>query len=50
MRVVICRGWGGIETLTVEDVAPPTPERGQVLIDVTDRKAHGKVVVLPDGR
>jgi NADPH:quinone reductase len=35
MRAVICRAWGAIDTLTLEDVAPPTPGRGQVLIDVT---------------
>ena len=34
MRAVICRAWGEVETLTIDDVAPPTPERGQVLIDV----------------
>ena len=34
MRAVICRAWGAVETLTVEDVAPPAPGRGQVLIEV----------------
>ena len=34
MRAVICRAWGEVEALTVEDVASPAPERGQVLIDV----------------
>jgi len=34
VRAVICRAWGAVETLTVEDVAPPTPGRGQVLIEV----------------
>ena len=34
MRAVLCRAWGAVETLTVEDVAPPKPGRGQVLIDV----------------
>ena len=34
MRAVICRAWGAVETLTVEDVVPPAPGRGQVLIDV----------------
>src|SRR5216110_729360 len=34
MRAVICRPWGPIDDLTVEDVAPPTPGRGQVVIDV----------------
>ena len=35
MRAVICREWGEVDLLTVEDVAPPIPGRGQVLIDVT---------------
>ena len=34
MRAVICRSWGAIDDLTVEDVAPPTPGPRQVLIDV----------------
>src|SRR5206468_3907131 len=34
MRAVICRAWGPIDDLTVEDVAPPMPGRGQVVIDV----------------
>jgi NADPH2:quinone reductase len=31
---VICRAWGGIDTLTLEDVPPLAPGPGQVLIDV----------------
>jgi len=34
MRAVICRAWGEVEDLTVEEAAPPVPTRGQVLIDV----------------
>src|SRR2546425_7504979 len=34
MRAVICRAWGAVDDLTVEDVAPPAPGRGQVVIDV----------------
>jgi NADPH2:quinone reductase len=34
MRAVICRSWGPIDTLKVEDVAPPTPGPRQVVIDV----------------
>lgn len=89
MRAVICRAWGEIDDLRVEDVPVPTPGSGEVLIavkatavnyadalmtagryqtrpdlpfspgletagvvsacgpGVTDRKAHGKVVVVP---
>jgi len=34
MRAVICRVWGEVESLTIEDVPAPTPGPGQVLIDV----------------
>src|SRR2546427_12076302 len=34
MRAVICRAWGPIDDLTVEDVAPPTRGGRQVVIDV----------------
>ena len=34
MRAVLCRAWGEVETLTLEDVAPPKVGPGQVLIDV----------------
>ena len=34
MRAVICRAWGPVDDLKLEDVAPPTPGRGQLLIDV----------------
>jgi len=34
MRAVICRAWGAVESLTVEDVSPPSPARDEVLIDV----------------
>lgn len=34
MRAVICRAWGGPESLKVEEVAPPAPGPDQVLIEV----------------
>jgi NADPH2:quinone reductase len=34
MRAVICRTWGGPESLVVEDVASPTPGPGQVVVSV----------------
>src|SRR5687767_4119448 len=34
MRAVICRAWGAIDGLVVDDVAPPVPAPQQVLIDV----------------
>src|SRR3989475_1739129 len=34
MRAVLCGAGGAIDELTIAEVAPPTPARGQVLIDV----------------
>ena len=34
MRAVICRAWGDVDTLKLENVAAPTPKPDQVLIDV----------------
>ena len=34
MRAVICRAWGAIDALTLQDVDSPTPGSGQVVIDV----------------
>src|SRR5499433_4535172 len=34
MRAVICRAWGAVEDLTIEDVPAPAPGTDEVLIDV----------------
>ena len=34
MRAVICRAWGPVDDLKLEDVAPPAPGPDQLLIDV----------------
>jgi NADPH:quinone reductase len=34
MRAVICRAWGEIEGLALEDIAPPAPGPGEIVIDV----------------
>ncbi len=34
MRAVLCRAWGPVDHLTLEEIAPPTPQAGQVVIDV----------------
>jgi NADPH2:quinone reductase len=34
VRALICRAWGEVESLRLDDVAPPKPGPGQVLIDV----------------
>jgi NADPH2:quinone reductase len=34
MRAVLCRAWGPIDNLTIEDVPPPVPGAGEILIAV----------------
>ena len=34
MRALVCRAWGEVEGLSLEEVEPPEPKAGQVLIDV----------------
>jgi len=66
MRAIVCRAWGTVDDLTLEDLAPPLPTAGKLQPAVThrsaledtaapirlmtDRKAHGKLVVVPGRR
>ena len=34
MRAIVCKDWGNVEDLTLEDVPPPTANPNEVLIDV----------------
>jgi NADPH:quinone reductase len=34
MRALVCRAWGEVDSLSLEDAPPPVPKAGQVLIDV----------------
>ena len=34
MKALVCRAWGEVESLTLEDVPAPSPKRDEVLIDV----------------
>jgi NADPH2:quinone reductase len=34
MRALVCRAWGEVDSLNLEDAPPPEPKAGQVLIDV----------------
>jgi NADPH:quinone reductase len=34
MRAVVCRAWGEVEELKIEEVPPPAPAPGEVLIEV----------------
>jgi NADPH:quinone reductase len=50
MRALLCRAWGEVETLTLEDVAPPKPGRGQVLIDVKATAINYADAIMVAGR
>ena len=50
MRAVICRAWGEVEDLTVEEAAPPVPTRGQVLIDVKATAVNYADALMVAGR
>jgi len=50
MRAVVCRAWGEVDTLKVEDVPPPTPGPGEVLIDVRATAVNYADALLVAGR
>ena len=50
MRAVICRAWGEVEDLTVEDIAPPQPGPGEVLIAVKATAVNYADALLVAGR
>lgn len=50
MRAVMCHAWGEVESLKIEDVAPPTPGRGQVLIDVKATSVNYADAIMVAGR
>ncbi|HEX6211925.1 MAG TPA: NADPH:quinone oxidoreductase family protein [Methylomirabilota bacterium] len=50
MRAVICRAWGEVEDLTLEDVAPPAPAPGEVLIEVKATGINYADALLVAGR
>jgi NADPH:quinone reductase len=50
MRAVLCRAWGEVETLTVEDIAPPQPGPGEVLIAVQATAVNYADALLVAGR
>ena len=51
MRAVVCRAWGEVESLTLEDdVAPPSPAPGEVLIEVKATGVNYADAILTAGR
>ena len=50
MRAVVCRAWGAVEDLTLEDAPAPRPGRGEVLIDVRATAVNYADSLLVAGR
>ncbi len=50
MRAVVCRAWGEVETLKVEDVPPPVPGPGEILIEVRATAVNYADALLVAGR
>src|SRR5215470_13150235 len=50
MRAVICRAWGAVEDLTVEEIAPPRPGPGEVLIAVKATAVNYADALMVAGR
>ena len=53
MRALICRAWGSVDTLKLEDIPPPSPGRGQLVIDVKAtgvNYADSTMVAVPASR
>jgi NADPH:quinone reductase len=50
VRAVICRAWGPIDDLVLEDVPAPTPGRGQVLITVKATAVNYADSIMVAGR
>ena len=50
MRAVICRAWGKVDDLVVEDVAAPAPGPTQVLIDVEATGVNYADAIMVAGR
>jgi NADPH2:quinone reductase len=50
MRAVICHRWGPIDDLTLEEVAPPAPGAGQLVIDVAATGVNYADSIMVAGR
>jgi NADPH2:quinone reductase len=50
MRAVVCRAWGEVEDLRVEEVPPPVPGRGDVLIAVKATAVNYADALMVAGR
>ena len=50
MRAVICRAWGPVDELKLEDAAPPAPGKDQVVIDVKATGVNYADAIMVAGR
>jgi NADPH2:quinone reductase len=50
MRAVICRAWGPVDELKLEDVAPPAPGKDQLVIDVKATGVNYADAIMVAGR
>ncbi len=50
MRAIVCRAWGGVESLKLEEVPAPAPGPGEVLIDVRATAVNYADALLVAGR
>jgi NADPH2:quinone reductase len=50
MRAVICRAWGEVDGLRVEEIAPPAPAADEVLIDVRATAVNYADSIMVAGR
>jgi NADPH2:quinone reductase len=50
MRAVICRAWGEVDSLRVEEIAPPAPAADEMLIDVRASAVNYADSIMVAGR
>jgi NADPH2:quinone reductase len=50
MRAVLCKSWGGPESLVIEDVPPPRAGPGEVVVDVKAAGVNFPDVLMIQGR
>lgn len=50
MRAIVCRDWGSVDDLTLEDVPPPSPADDEVLIEIRAVAANFADAIMIAGR
>jgi NADPH2:quinone reductase len=50
MLALVCRAWGEVDGLKLEDVAPPLPKAGEVLVDVKATPVNFADVIMVRGK